>query len=210
MIVARNLGEKRRVIGLRVQRAWQPRHRRAGTQMRMRRKGRRAPVVEQLEGMPKAYLVVMLDELDGVAGLAAGHAMPQTLARRDDEVGLLAIRVERTKPDPVLAAVRLHLHAAAAHQGQQVGLAFHTLDFRFRNTGHGVFSGVLSAAGGLNQSPRCGSVSTGNGTPVRLFRPAAAIRQERGCRPLVFQEGVKSEVAKKRLDFNLAMCYQYS
>ena len=87
-----------------------------------------------------------LDELDGVARLAADHAMKQPLARRHDEVGIALVVVERTAANPVLAAMFLEFHAPAADQRQQVGGVFNAVKVGFRNAGHGQppFSGDAS------------------------------------------------------------------
>src|SRR6266545_7042092 len=83
---------------------------------------------QHLEGMTKGNAVVLLDELNGVARLAAGHAMPQALVRRDDQVRFVAIVVERAAPDPVFAAVALQLDAPALDQRPQISAALHALD----------------------------------------------------------------------------------
>ncbi|OQC68362.1 MAG: hypothetical protein BWX48_00070 [Verrucomicrobia bacterium ADurb.Bin006] len=136
VIVAGHLAQQRRVIRRRIERTRQARHGRLLLQRRSRERDI-AALVQQLEGVTERNAVVLRDELDGVARLAAGHAMEQPLVRRDDEVGRVLVGVERAAPDPVLAAVLLQLNAPALDQRPQVGAALHPLDVRFRNApGH--------------------------------------------------------------------------
>jgi hypothetical protein len=86
--------------------------------------------------MAKADAIVPLDELDGIAGGPASHAMEQAFVRRDDKVAIAPVIVERTAPDPVLAFVLPQFHAPAADQCQQVSPPIDPFDFQFRDAGH--------------------------------------------------------------------------
>ena len=59
--------------------------------------------VQELEGVAEAEAVVVLHELDGVAGFPAvgGHASEKAFAGRDDEIGVVGVVVEWAKANPV-------------------------------------------------------------------------------------------------------------
>ena len=66
-------------------------------------KGGFAAFVQELEGVTEAEAVVVLDELDGVAGFCAVccHASEKSFSGGDDEVWGFAVVVEWAKADPV-------------------------------------------------------------------------------------------------------------
>ena len=137
VIVARHLAEQRHVVCRWIQRTRQTRH--GGLLLHgLRREHGIAALPQQLEGVPERNAVMVLHELDGVARLAARHAVEQPLVRRNDEVRFVAVVVERTTPDKIFRAVFLQLDAPALHQRHQIGLAFGLIQIGFRNApGHG-------------------------------------------------------------------------
>ena len=138
-VVSQRLIHQGHVVGIERQRTRQARHRRLpGHGLRGER--RVVAVRQHLECVTERNAVVQLHELNGVARLAADHAMKQPLVRADDEVGRFLVRVERSAPDEVFRAVLAQLHAPAADQRQQVGAALHPLDVVVRNARHGVLS----------------------------------------------------------------------
>ena len=115
VIVARHLAEQRHVVCRRIQRTRQTWH--GGLLLhRLRREHGVAALPQQLEGVPERNAVMVLHELDGVAGFAARHAVEQSLVRRDDEVRFVAVGVERATPDQVFRAVFFQLDAPALDQ----------------------------------------------------------------------------------------------
>ena len=143
-VVGQRLIHQRHVVRIERQRTRQTRHRRLlGLGLR-----REALAVRQhFKGVTERNAVMQLHELDRVAGLAADHAMEQALVRRDDEVGIALVVVERAAPDPVLAAVFFQFHAPAADQRQQVGGPLHAVNVGFRDSRHGQppFAGMSSS-----------------------------------------------------------------
>ena len=105
------------------------------------------PSGKDLEGVAEAQAVEAFDELDGVAGFAAGgrHAAPQALAGRHDEVGGFLVVVEGTEAGPV-RALGFEGDAARLDQGDEVGFGFDAVDFGVGDAGHG---SVRSTIGGL-------------------------------------------------------------
>ena len=69
-------------------------------------------MAKQLVGVAEADAVVLLDELNGITGGAAAHAMVETFGGRDDEVGVVFVIVEGTQADEVTVAVFVQLDAA--------------------------------------------------------------------------------------------------
>jgi hypothetical protein len=58
-------------------------------------------MVKQFERMTKGNAIMLCHKLNGVAGNSAGHAMEQSFAWRDNEVGFVVVLMERTTSHPI-------------------------------------------------------------------------------------------------------------
>ncbi len=106
LVIVGHLLQQRGVVGLGIERARQHRHSPLAG-LRTGQVSGFTAIRQDLERVTEADAVVVLHELDRVAGFSAGHAMPQPFVGRDDEVGRALVAVERAQPFPVFAAVLL-------------------------------------------------------------------------------------------------------
>ena len=114
VVIVHNLGKEFRVarFGFTFERIGKPQGGGALDRCGCRCGEGRGSGVEDLEGVTEAHAVEPFNELDGVAGSAARHAVPQALAWRDDEVRVVGVLVERAQAAQVAVAVLAELDAA--------------------------------------------------------------------------------------------------
>ena len=86
--------------------------------------------------MPKAHPIEVLNKLDRIASHLTGHAVEEPLEGTHDEVGGVSVIMEGTLADIIPATVLSQLDPPGTHQGQEVGLAFQSLNVFFWDTGH--------------------------------------------------------------------------
>ncbi|MFT6180085.1 MAG: transcriptional regulator with XRE-family HTH domain [Akkermansiaceae bacterium] len=64
--------------------------------------------------------------------------MEEAFGRTEDQIGrVVAVTVEGTFTHPVLASVFFEREAASSSQGEKIGFAFHAINFRVGDSGHG-------------------------------------------------------------------------